>query len=373
MEHRDYSGAIRFLADRKIPHGQIARLFDKAEKSIPVIAWREANGLIPREVEKVLGETNSAGLDADRLLKNARVKEVYIEEPSSITDLEARIDAFGQRFWQKVKDGKGVKELGLLLRRVSRPSPENIPLRRASAHLYHLLAETYLHAGFCRSALVFAAKAYRAEAVLYKETLSRNELFRIAKTSLLISQSFINRSQYDSALPWIARSTDAFKAGSLPIDPESYKQLGNIQLHKNFLDSAAKNFAKAGSLLGSFEPRSTLAHIKDIGERHLNLAAKTVKWENSFELMEFALRSWPKDDIHKALNVNWAAAAGFMTDSDEANKRAFDLLHIKGHLSKGYQHPETVTKLLLMTPELPRALRPAWAQFSLHYNAFRNK
>jgi len=114
-----------------------------------------------------------------------------------------------------------------------------------------------------------------------------------AKLVCSFPKAFINRSEYDNAMPWIGRSKEAFLAGSLPIAPESYKQLCNIQLHKDFLSGATTNFVKAGSLLGSFEPRSTLAHIKDIGERHLNPAASRVKWENSFELMKFALKNWP--------------------------------------------------------------------------------
>ena len=170
MEHKDYSGAIQWQFEHGVPPSFTARFFGKAARSIPVIAWRSAHGFIPGKVEKVISETNSAGINADRLLASAEIEEIDWEGASNIADLEAQIDAFGRNFWQKVKDRRGAKELGLLLRRVSRPSWENISLRRAGANLYHLLSETHLHAGFCRSALAFATKAYHAESQLYKET-----------------------------------------------------------------------------------------------------------------------------------------------------------------------------------------------------------
>jgi hypothetical protein len=373
MEHRDYSGAIRFLVEHDVPASLVAHLFGKAEKSIPVIAWRSAQGLVPRNTEKTLTSLNQAGSDVDLLLTDATVEDSDLTHLYNTTDLEERIDEFGANFWQRVKDRKGAKELGLLLRKVSRPSFENLRLRRAAAHLYHLLAEINLHAGYCRTSLTFATKAYRAEKDLYKETLSRSDLYKIGKTCLIISQSLINRSEYGSALPWLKRSKEAFKAGSHKLDPEHFKQLGNVQFHMNALDEAAKSFAAAGLLLPGYDPTPTVAQVKDIGERHLNLIGDHLDWERSFELMDFSLKAWPKDDIHKSLNVNWAAAAGLMTDYPEANKKAIDLLKCQGHLSKGYLHPETVTELLLMTPELPKAIWPKWVRFSLHYNAFRNK
>jgi hypothetical protein len=374
MEHRDYSGAIRWLSDRKVEDGLIADLFGKATSSVQVIAWRDANRLIPQKVAQVLSDIQAAGMSADEILADSKVEKAEIQAPTQISQLEEQIDAFGREFWTKVRDHRGAKELGLLLRKVSRPSWENIPLQRAAARLYHLLAELYLHAGCCRSSLIFSLKALRAEQQLYIETLGRDELFSIGKTSLLISQALINRSEYAEALPWINRSKQAFESGSHQIDPEAYKQLATVQFHSGAMDKAQSNYKLAGSLLSNYrhKARITTAEVKDIGERHLNLIGK-VDWEKAFELTDFAMHNWPSGDIHKALNVNWAAAAALMTDSPEANKAAIDLLHEKGHLSRGYLHPETVTELLLMTPELPRPIRADWTRFSLHYNAFRNK
>jgi hypothetical protein len=201
MERRDYSGAIRWLYEHKVSPAVIARLFDKAERSIPVIAWRDRNLLFPRKVERVLSDVVLSGLAADQLLKQVRVEGDDLGVSYRVPDIETEIDQFGRHFWEKVRYQQGAKELGLLLRKVSKPSWENIPLRRAGARLNHLLSEIYLHAGCCLSSLVFGLKAYELEEGLYKETLSREELFRIGKTCLLISQALINRSQFSEALP----------------------------------------------------------------------------------------------------------------------------------------------------------------------------
>jgi hypothetical protein len=375
MERRDYSGAIRWQLEHGVSIATIAQLFGKSETSILVIAWRDANRIIPRKVENVLHITSSAGVAADKLLRKTKIDEDGIQAQLKFADLDQQIDLFGQHFWEKVRDYKGARELGLLLRRVSRPSLENISLRRAAAKLYHLLAEVYLHAGCCLSSIKFGVKAYRAEEELYKEWLSRDELFSIGKTSLLISQALINRSEFDAALPWINRSRKAFEAGSYQIDPEHYKQLATVQFHSNAVTEAQKNYKLAGRLLANYKykPNTTDAEVKDISERHLYVADRSSEWEKAFELMEYALKSWPKGDIHKGLNVNWAAAAGLSSDSSEGNRRAIKLLRDKAAFSRGYLHPQTVTELLLMTPDLPRKLRLEWARFSLHYNAFRNR
>lgn len=375
MERRDYSGAIRWQLEHGVLIATIAQLFGKSEASIPVIAWRDANKFIPRKVEDVLYSTNSAGMAADELLKSIKVEEDELKSPLKLTKLEQQIDTFGRHFWIKVRDYEGAKELGLLLRKVSRPSFENLALRRAATRLYHLLAEIYLHAGCCRSSLEFGVKAYRAEEELYRETLSRNELFCIGKTSLLISQALINRSEFDKALPWINRSRKAFEAGSHQIDPEHYKQLATVQFHGDAIKEAQKNYRRAGQLLANYKykPNATAAEVKDISKRHLYVTEHSSNWEKAFDLAGYALTSWPKNDIHKSLNVNWAAAAGLSSDSPEGNRRAIKLLRDKAELSRGYLHPQTVTELLLMTPRLPRKLRPKWTRFSLHYNAFRNK
>src|SRR4029077_19234923 len=130
---------------------------------------------------------------------------------------------------------------------------------------------------------------------------------------LLISQALINRSEYEAALPWVKRSKIAFAAGSHAIDPEHYKQLGTIQFHSGAMTEARKNYQMAGDLLGDYRTGVTEAAVRDIGERHVYLVDERPNWEEAFDLMKWSLRHWPEDDIHQALNVNWAAAAALIS------------------------------------------------------------
>ncbi|MFL6388874.1 MAG: hypothetical protein ACJ71U_15435 [Terriglobales bacterium] len=117
------------------------------------------------------------------------------------------------------------------------------------------------------------------------------------------------------------------------------------------MKEAQKNYKLAGRLLANYKykPNATAAEVKDISERHLYVADRSSNWEKAFDLMEYALKTWPKDDIHKSLNVNWAAASGLSSDSSEGNRQAIKLLRDNAELSRGYLHPQTVTEMLLMT------------------------
>jgi hypothetical protein len=88
MEHKDYSGAIRWLSDRKVEDGLIADLFGKATSSIQVIAWRDANRLIPQKVAQVLSDIQAAGMSADEIIADAKIEKAEIQAPTQISQLE---------------------------------------------------------------------------------------------------------------------------------------------------------------------------------------------------------------------------------------------------------------------------------------------
>src|SRR5579872_1413216 len=145
MEHRDYSGAIRWLLEHDVSPAVIADLFGKAEASIRPTAWRDFQGFIPQKTKMIFGSVEQAGIRADKLLDTATVDEQpLLTQPLQI---EEEVEQFGKNFWGKVNSAKGAAELGRLLRKVNKVSEENIRLIRAGARLYHLLSEIYLHSG----------------------------------------------------------------------------------------------------------------------------------------------------------------------------------------------------------------------------------
>jgi len=382
MDHYDYSSAIRWLVERGVSRDLIARYFKKTPASIPIIAWREKSGLGPKSFSLVRSELDQTGAEADSLL-DATGKELKAtkrslldleEPPARIRDLEEEIDDFGSRFWRKVRNHSGIRELGLILRRISLPGEDNLPLLRARARILHLTTEIYLHAGYSRTALIYGKQAYRLLDAIYRASLARSDLERIAKLCLLISQAFIIRQEFGAAERWLERSRKAFEAASVNvIDPEYLRQLAMVQIKRKNIDQAVINLRKAGELLPEYQKNATDAQVRDISERFLNFFGEKPDWEAAFELKDYALKNWPEYDIHRAINVNWAASVALSTDSPEAHQKAEELLKAYGHLSKGFLHQETRTFLLKLTPELPKELWADWVQFCLNYNAFRNK
>lgn len=379
MPRRDYSGAIAWLHGHGIPEDLIANLFDVQPQSVRMIAWRSDQGLLTLPVKRVASDLVLAGERTDKLLNSTKVEsEPQVPRTrTEVAQLEGEIDDFGAHFWEHVRNREGARRLGLLLRRVSRP--RTLLLKRAAARLYHLLAELYVHAGFCRSSLHFGHRAYVAESLIFKETHSRVDVNTIAKTCLLISLAFMLRSEFEEARVWILRSSQAFEAAgcredSAPyVDPELPRQLAIVQFHFGYIGLAQQNLRKAQQLLPLYNRSATVAQVRDVGERFLNLVSEKADWEAGFTLKDFALDNWPQGDIHHALNVNWAAAEALTSGSPEAERRALALLHEMDHLSIGYVQQETVTELLKMTANVPAHLRSSWVKFSLYYNTFRNK
>jgi hypothetical protein len=174
----------------------------------------------------------------------------------------------------------------------------------------------------------------------------------------------------------LERSRKAFEIARVKTDPEYFRQLATVQLSCDNVEDAVKNFRLAGALLPAYKSYATEADVRDAGLRSLNLLKKPPNWDGALgglELLDSALGSWPEGDIHIGINVNWTAAVGLSIDSPRANQHALELLEKYKGFSAGYGHQATVRKLLTMTLNLPKNIRPAWARFALSYNAFRNR
>ena len=85
------------------------------------------------------------------------------------------------------------------------------------------------------------------------------------------------------------------------------------------------------------------------------------------------LKTLPPGEIHISMNVNWAAACGFSTDSPEATRSASELLERYSEASIGFGHQATVAWLLSLTPALPQRIRRDWVRRALYENTFRDR
>jgi len=376
----DFGGAINWLYRRGVSPETIAELFGQKPESIPVIAHRERKQKNRRRARRVLEDASEVASASEEFLirdtdnKPSPLNPYARDLPSpSVAELEEEVADFEKVFWAKVANAQGRRELGLLLRKVGWRSTENVILGRLSARIRHLRAELEVHAGNSTSALEAGIIAYREQEAVYRATLDKHDLHRLGKTCLLISHSHIRRHDWQDGLAWLRRANAAFEIAGLGVDPEYHRQLATVAARRGDEDAAIKNYELARDLLPIYKPSAPTHEVRDVGERSLNLMGRQVKWEAAFELKDEARRSYPAYDIHHAINVNWAAAAGLSSDSPEAQNRAVKLLEDEGHLSDGFAHPATVTFLLKMTPALPAKLRRNWARFASSYNAFRNR
>lgn len=377
---RDFGGAINWLYRHGVSPETIGDLFGQKASSIPVIAHRERKQKSRRRARRVLEVASAVALTSADFLKDGGDNKPSTLNPyardlptPSVSRLEEEVAAFEKVFWAKVANAQGRRDLGLLLRKVSRPSRDNIILARLSARLHHLSAEIEVHAGNSTSALERGVVAYRQQEDVYRATRSREDLHRLGKTCLLISHSHFRRQDLPQGMAALERAKAAFDGAGLGVDPEYYRQLAVSHARRGDDNLAIPNFRRAGELLPIYKPSAPAHEVRDVSQRFLNLMGPKVNWEAAFETKDAARRDYPAYDIHHGINVNWAAAAGLSTDSPEAVDRSLRLLEDEGHLTDGYAHPATVTLLLKMTPHLRVDLRRSWIRFATEYNAFRNR
>jgi hypothetical protein len=112
--------------------------------------------------------------------------------------------------------------------------------------------------------------------------------------------------------------------------------------------------------------------ILNIGTRQMNLVGK-VNWDGALALLDYMEKTLAPGEIHISMNVNWAAACGFSTDSPTANQAACELLDRHRAASVGFGHQATVAWLLGITPALPAKIRPDWVRHALYENTFKDR
>jgi tetratricopeptide (TPR) repeat protein len=288
--------------------------------------------------------------------------------------IEDQIDKFGKSFWEHVRGLDGTLRLGESLRNISRPLDVNIPLLRFRAKLKHLLAETYLHAGYANTSIDFCNEAFEIQLDLYKDTHSRNDLKDYAKTMMLYSLANIMQENWKTSKAVLRIAEMAFEAANVPVDPELYRQQASIQMRAGKISEASALYKKAYDYFPAHREYLGYGEEKfyrhDVGVRPLAVLNSDI--EAAERNLEIA-REWPSYDIHRAINLNWAIATALRTGTPSSFKRAEELLEQARKESVGFGHQMTITLMLALTPRIPQHLQREWVIFALHYNAYRNK
>ena len=376
----DFAGAIQWLRDHGVSYSHIRALFPTLSKNnLGVIDFRirrDPNKKVARHVlEKASyvgasAKTQIDGAARDRTTESNALSDRKLSS-ASVRRLEDEVEEFAGSFWSHVRFLEGTKALGQFLKRVSIPGSDNVVLVRTGGRINHLLSELHLHAGYSTSAIAYGIEAYRWEQQSCNARPTPSSFETIGKTSLLISHACILRQDFFLASQWLKNAKTAFEVAGIT-DPEFYRQRAVVAMQTNAPDQAREDFQKSGDFLPDYNSRTTPAVVADARDRFLNFLNDD--WEEAFGLMRYAAKNWPAGDIHIGINVNWAAATAYITDSREAHREATNLLlHAKPDLTTGYGHQATVSHLLKLTPQLPAPLRKPWVYFSLYYNAYRNK
>jgi tetratricopeptide (TPR) repeat protein len=354
---------MHWLRKRSLSRVEIATIFEKSPNYTSV-------SILNEELREKEQQTSLPAIPDFTLA----APEIVIPGQFTTTDLEEEIEQASANFWQHVRGLDGVLALGLLLRKTSQPDPENIHLLRLRCHLKHLLAETYVHAGYAKTAICFCEEAIEAELDLYKQTHSREDLKRYAKTLLLLSRAHIMREEWNTAGKVLKIAEQAFEVAHMPVDPELHRQRAAILMNQGKIEEVAELYGKAFKTFPAH--RAHLGYGEedyyhyDVGIRPLAVLHGSIeRAERNLEVAE----DWLAGDIHRAINLNWAAAAAFRSDSSQAEHSAQEWLKKAREESYGFGHQMTVTRLLELTPRIPSHLRKEWVLFALHYNAYRNK
>jgi len=365
-ELKDFRRAIHWLWQRGVSRELIGQLFGKSSNLVSVLAHNENENARQRERLILLPTEPDFSVASNDPLLNTAGK--------STLELAEEVERAEQDFWKSVRSLAGIPRYGELLQRLSERSEEDILARRLRARLKKMIAETYAHAGYVKSAIALATEALDIDLKLYGETESKDDLVNYAKTCLLMSLAHTQREEWKAALEIIERAERAFAAADIPVDPELYRQRAFIFFEQGKNEEAERLFKTAFQVFPAhreflgFGPGEHAQH--DVGLRPL--AVLSGDFENALENLDIA-SAWPAGDIHHAINLNWAIATALLSDSPEAKRFAEENISRATLESRGFGHQATIIRLLAMTPRIPKEHRSDWIRFALNYNAYRNR
>jgi hypothetical protein len=343
---------------------QPAKLQVPTKLTAPLIPPADPFASVPDDLREVLRVRPKE--DSIAVVRNGR-------EKVRLGLLEKQIEQMGVSFWSGVRFGAGLSPLHELLSYVGRPAhPRRI---RALARLRQLIAESYVHTGYSRSAIEEGLQSLHLSRVAFDESGDAADLEALAKTALLISQSHLLRQEWALAKRFLDMHQQAHARIRLPLGGEYHRQRGAVAFQCGEDEIARRWFGEATNVFSEtieYGRHKQRYEILTMGQRQTNLLG-AVDWDGSQELLEYMLQATPPGGIHTSMSINWTAACGFSIDSSSANQRASELLEMSKDASLGFGHQATVAWLLGLSPRIPASLRREWVRFALYFNAFRNK
>ncbi len=380
--------ALAWLRDHDVSAKRVAGLLDITEGHARQLAYRgnrpEPKLRVPAFLEDPFQPpADSLGPVPDSLRGRLSIRpqieswtaKLRPKGEGNLKDLSERVEQVGAAFWSGVRFGTGLARFAPLLVEIGRPA--HFRRIRVLARLRQLIAETYAHAGYSSSATVQGLTAMLLSRVAYQESGQALDLEQFAKTALIVSQAHLLRHQPDRAAFILDLHKSARERIGASLGGEYFRQRGAVafQLGTDLDEEARRNFSLAARTLADtveYGRAKQPYEVLNIGQRQMNLLGD-VDWDGSQELLDFMLKTLEPGEIQISMNVNWAAACGFSTDSAKANQSAIELLDHHRGASVGFGHQATVAWLLGLTPALPKKIRREWVRRALYENTFRDR
>jgi len=382
------ASAVAWLRDHDVPAKRIAEILGITEVHARQLAfrgqWRIRRSRVPALLESQLRPpADPFGPVPDELRRILKVRPKIDSwtvrlNPNSrkrLNDLEEQVEQLGAAFWSGVRYGTGIHRFRDVLSEIGRPA--HYRRIRVLARVRQLVAETYAHVGYSSSALEEALTSLLLSRSAYDESQDPHDLEQFAKTTLIVSQTHLLRYEPQQAAYYLNLHRDARARISQPLGGEYFRQRGAVafQSGRDADEEARRNFQLAMATLAEtveYGRQKERYEVLNIGTRQMNLLGK-VNWEGAIELHDYMIKTLSSGEIQISMNINWAAACGFSTDSPQANLAASELLDRYREASAGFGHQATVSWLLSLSLALPRKIRPDWVRRALYENTFKDR
>jgi hypothetical protein len=363
---RNLGPEIELLRSFNIPASRIAFLLDESHANIRQISRRSQ---FPQESSISVAALPTREQQIEEFL-------LYGQKHHAVESLEWQVEDTFNQYASRYQFAEGAKALGLFISFLSAPTnPRRIRLK---ARIHHHIAWFSIQQGKCRSALDHGQFAIWLSRQAYKASWDVLDLNRYVETALILSMAAhlsaegTDRSERHSlAILWLAK--EAAEAVGNPRGSEHFRQLGSALFSLGYEDDARKCLVEAMQRAREKNEARDENHVEMIGKRFLHLLGENPDWDGAQALLSKVERTFGRNSLEYAINVNYTAASGFLTGDPKNAQDALDLLRSNTEITDPFGRQATVTKLLSITPDLKlrHEQLDRWIKQALRANALR--
>lgn len=362
--------SLLWLSERGVSHAALAALF----------------GIKPDYVRQLVlrGKTSPFALYApaqalqqllfrptDQMYKRLGIRkedgaELTASQASTIDNCREKVDRIVE---EAASFPKAAQQLRQLLPDTGFPS--NPEWKRLQATIHKRMAWLLGHAGHSTSAYQEARVATDLWSVIYAEWNRREDLKQLGETCLIASNACLSFGDVRTAQHYLNIADQACEASGEELGSDHYRQRGVIQFLLGADVAARSAFLEATIAMQRKDEAKRDVDLLMTSKRYL--AWLKPDWEAGLEVVYSAERVYPERSLHRIVAATSAAAAGLLTDSQDAARQALETLESTEREAEGFEHQRTRIALLRLTPELPKDVRPGWVRVALYENARKKR